>query len=290
MATRIKLRSDIAANWAAANPILAAGEIGLVIEGALRRAKVGDGATAWNALDWAFENEAGGGATAFADLTDRASADLPAINGPLSAALAGKAAASHSHPASAISDSTGTGRAVLTAATQSDARTTGLGSGATGDALFTAVTPAAARGTLGVLSATATGTTAATGVTTDVVSIAIPAAGFWRVDALSTFTNAVGSSTLMSLLFDSALVIPASNFRIGQAQVVTTLTALTVASSASRIANIGATNATASSEINATAFGLIRTTGASVVTLRISNTAGTGTSTLTQGALIATQL
>ena len=124
MATRIKLRSDIAANWAAANPILAAGEIGLVIEGALRRAKVGDGATAWNALDWAFEDEAGGGATAFADLTDKASADLPAINGPLSAALAGKAAVSHSHPASAISDSTGTGRALLTAATPAAARTT----------------------------------------------------------------------------------------------------------------------------------------------------------------------
>jgi hypothetical protein len=147
MATRIKLRSDIAANWAAANPILAAGEIGLVIEGALRRAKVGDGTTAWNALDWAFEDEAGGGATAFVDLTDKASADLPAINGPLSAALAGKAAASHSHPASAISDSTATGRALLTAATQSEARTTGLGATATGEQLFTALSPAAARET-----------------------------------------------------------------------------------------------------------------------------------------------
>lgn len=46
-----------------------------------------------------------------------------------------------------IVDSTATGRALITAATQSDARTTGLGSGATGDALFTAATPAAARET-----------------------------------------------------------------------------------------------------------------------------------------------
>ena len=48
-------------------------------------------------------------------------------------------------PSTGIVDSTATGRALITAATQSDARTTGLGSGATGDALFTAATPEAAR-------------------------------------------------------------------------------------------------------------------------------------------------
>lgn len=48
-----------------------------------------------------------------------------------------------------IVDSTATGRALITAATQSDARTTGLGSGATGDALFTAASASAARTTLG---------------------------------------------------------------------------------------------------------------------------------------------
>lgn len=48
-----------------------------------------------------------------------------------------------------VSDSTATGRSLMTATTQSDARTTGLGSGATGDQLFTADTPAAARATLG---------------------------------------------------------------------------------------------------------------------------------------------
>ena len=125
----------------------------------------------------------GGGVSTFTDLTDKASADLPAINTPLASALAslsaqlsGKAPSSgiapsaisgtavittdarlsdartptaHAHPASEISDSTATGRSILTAATQSDARTNGLGSGATGDLLFQAASPAAARTTLG---------------------------------------------------------------------------------------------------------------------------------------------
>lgn len=132
----------------------------------------------------------GGGVSAFTDLTDKASADLPAINTPLASALAslsaqlsGKAPASgiapsaisgtavittdlrlsdartptaHTHPASEISDSTSTGRSILTAANQSAARTSGLGAGATGDLLFQALNPAAARETLGQITATST--------------------------------------------------------------------------------------------------------------------------------------
>jgi hypothetical protein len=172
--------------------------------------------------------------------------------------------------------------------TASEARTA-LGSGATGDALFQALTPAAARETLGVLSATATGTTAAAGETNDVVSITIPGAGFWRIEALCTFDNSSSSSTQMSLLFDSSVVVPVSNFRIGGTQVVTTTLSLTVSSS-TLVANIGTTVSTATVGLNSSAFGLIQTTGASVVTLRIANTAGSGTSTLTQGALIVQQL
>lgn len=115
---------------------------------------------------------AGGGATAYADLTDKASVDLPVVNTPLATALSGKAATSHTHTASQISDSTATGRALLTATDAAAARTTigatltgsalitatnaadarsnALGSGATGDQLFTAATPSAARTTLGV--------------------------------------------------------------------------------------------------------------------------------------------
>ena len=52
-------------------------------------------------------------------------------------------------PSTGIVDSTTTGRALLTASTQSDARTTGLGSGATGDELFRATSASVARTTLG---------------------------------------------------------------------------------------------------------------------------------------------
>lgn len=55
MATRIKLRRDTTANWMDANPILANGEMG--IEADTRRTKIGDGATAWNDLKYAFTDQ-----------------------------------------------------------------------------------------------------------------------------------------------------------------------------------------------------------------------------------------
>ena len=53
MAQQIQIRNDTAANWTAANPTLAQGEIGL--ERGSNFYKVGDGATAWNALAYAGE-------------------------------------------------------------------------------------------------------------------------------------------------------------------------------------------------------------------------------------------
>lgn len=50
MADRIQLRRDTAANWTAANPVLADGEIGL--ERGNEYWKVGDGVTAWNSLPY----------------------------------------------------------------------------------------------------------------------------------------------------------------------------------------------------------------------------------------------
>jgi hypothetical protein len=47
---RVKLRSDTAANWTSANPILALGEAG--VETDTRSFKVGDGTTAWTALPY----------------------------------------------------------------------------------------------------------------------------------------------------------------------------------------------------------------------------------------------
>jgi hypothetical protein len=48
MAVQIQLRNDSAANWASANPTLAAGEVGVETDTFL--IKVGDGSTAWNSL------------------------------------------------------------------------------------------------------------------------------------------------------------------------------------------------------------------------------------------------
>lgn len=46
--TVIQTRRDTAANWASANPTLAAGEIGLETD--TKQTKIGDGTTAWNSL------------------------------------------------------------------------------------------------------------------------------------------------------------------------------------------------------------------------------------------------
>lgn len=50
MSYRIQIRRDTTANWAASNPILADGELGFDKD--LKRYKVGDGATAWNTLQF----------------------------------------------------------------------------------------------------------------------------------------------------------------------------------------------------------------------------------------------
>lgn len=48
MAVQIQFRRDSAANWTAANPTLAQGEMGLELDTA--KYKIGDGSTAWNSL------------------------------------------------------------------------------------------------------------------------------------------------------------------------------------------------------------------------------------------------
>lgn len=53
---KIQLRNDTAANWTAANPVLAAGEFGT--ENDTDLFKKGDGITAWN--DLAYANGGGG--------------------------------------------------------------------------------------------------------------------------------------------------------------------------------------------------------------------------------------
>jgi hypothetical protein len=59
---RIQLRNDSATNWASANPVLLAGEVGIETDSARNRIKIGDGTTAWNDLPYfldAREEEVG---------------------------------------------------------------------------------------------------------------------------------------------------------------------------------------------------------------------------------------
>ena len=63
----IKLRRGTAAQWAATNPTLADGEIGLETD--TRKFKVGNGVLAWNSLNY-WGGSGGGGATDFIDLED----------------------------------------------------------------------------------------------------------------------------------------------------------------------------------------------------------------------------
>lgn len=51
MADRVLQRRDTAANWAAANPVLMEGELGIITDGA-KGYKIGDGVTAWNNLEY----------------------------------------------------------------------------------------------------------------------------------------------------------------------------------------------------------------------------------------------
>lgn len=59
MAVQIQLRNDTAANWTAANPTLAVGEMGVETDTDLF--KLGDGATAWNSLGYGGVQGTAGG-------------------------------------------------------------------------------------------------------------------------------------------------------------------------------------------------------------------------------------
>ena len=50
--SRTKQKYDTSANWTSNNPVLLAGEIG--IESNTKKTKIGDGTTAWNSLEYAF--------------------------------------------------------------------------------------------------------------------------------------------------------------------------------------------------------------------------------------------
>jgi parallel beta-helix repeat protein len=80
MAQKIQLRRDTAANWTAANPILAQGEVGFEID--TSKSKVGDGVTAWNSRPYTGVATAGwtqNGAGAVARTVDSKLKDVVSV-------------------------------------------------------------------------------------------------------------------------------------------------------------------------------------------------------------------
>jgi hypothetical protein len=67
MANRIQLRRGTAANWTSVNPVLAQGEAGFEVD--TNRLKIGDGTTAWAALDY-FGGDVGAIPTLLSELTN----------------------------------------------------------------------------------------------------------------------------------------------------------------------------------------------------------------------------
>jgi hypothetical protein len=67
MAQQIQLRNDTTAGWAYANPVLTQAEIG--VDTTLGKFKIGDGTTAWNALDF-YAGDATGGSNEITPLPD----------------------------------------------------------------------------------------------------------------------------------------------------------------------------------------------------------------------------
>jgi hypothetical protein len=137
--TTLLLRRGTAAAWAAGNPVLALGEQGYETD--TKKRKVGDGVTAWTSLPYdtatsPVQSVAGRTGTvilAKADVglgnVDNTTDAAKPVSTAQQAALDGKAAASHTHPATQISDATAAGRALLTAVDAAAQRTAiGLGS------------------------------------------------------------------------------------------------------------------------------------------------------------------
>ena len=83
MAKRIQIRRDTAANWTAANPVLAQAEIGIELDGLgtpLVLQKIGNGVTAWN--DLPYQESGGGVETVSGDGVDNTDPENPVLSFP----------------------------------------------------------------------------------------------------------------------------------------------------------------------------------------------------------------
>jgi len=83
MAKQIQIRRDTAANWTAANPVLAQAEIGIELDGLgtpLVLQKIGDGVTAWASLP--YQESGGGVETVSGDGVDNTDPENPVFSFP----------------------------------------------------------------------------------------------------------------------------------------------------------------------------------------------------------------
>lgn len=98
---QITARKDTSANWAAANPILAAGELGF--DTTVKRLKMGDGLTSWGALGWA--TMATDEVAAVLAASESINAGIDTTDGAFAAVLANPASASSTELSAAIVES-----------------------------------------------------------------------------------------------------------------------------------------------------------------------------------------
>ena len=109
--TVIKLRRGTASQWNSANPVLAAGEIGLETD--TLRTKYGNGSSTWTALSYSVADASGTSSVDWSAVLNKPSTFTPSshthptseVTG-LDTALSGKAATVHTHTLSQITDYT----------------------------------------------------------------------------------------------------------------------------------------------------------------------------------------
>lgn len=109
--TVIKLRRGTASQWTSANPVLAAGEIGLETD--TLRTKYGNGTSTWTALSYSVADASGTSSVDWSSVLNKPSTFTPSAHThaisdvtSLQTSLDGKANTSHTHTLSQITDYT----------------------------------------------------------------------------------------------------------------------------------------------------------------------------------------
>lgn len=123
---QIQFRRDTAHNWAVANPVLLAGELGFETD--TRKGKVGDGTTTWNNLPYAFKSTFATGSANGTIAVDGTDVAVKGLGSAAYTASTDYAAASHNQASNTINAMTGYSKPSTTSAiTASDSLNTAIG-------------------------------------------------------------------------------------------------------------------------------------------------------------------